>query len=468
MTARRRVAGDAAIPAAVVLGALAGTARPTAPPPGPALALAVIATLVVVGLVASGRRWWAVTLAAGVVAVVLGGRAQAGLLDPRPGPVASHAVIVGDPRPLGAGVRIDVRLARRRFEATAHGGAARVLDRVAMGDVVHLSGRVVAPTDDERRWFRSRHVVGRLVVDRVAQHRPAGGPLGVATTIRSTLARGASPLGADDRALFLGLVVGDDREQRPEVRDRFRDAGLSHLLAVSGSNVAFVLAVAAPALARLPPATRLIVGLVVLGVFALVTRIEPSVLRATVMAALALGASIGGRPTSSLRLLGAAVAVLVLVDPLLVHSVAFRLSVAASLGIVALGGPLRSALPGPSWVRTPLAITLAAQIGVAPLLVSTFGGVAVASLPANLPAVPAAGPVMVWGATAGLVAGVAPPVAGLVHVPTAVLVGWIDAVARAGAAAPLPTLGPGGVALVAAIVGAVLVLGSPARRARDR
>ena len=69
--------------------------------------------------------------------------------------------------------------------------------------------------------------------------------------------------------------------------------------------------------------------LLLLGFFALVTRFEPSVLRATVMAGGSALAAARGRTTCGLRLLGASVVVLLLGDPLLVHRAAFQLSVAA-------------------------------------------------------------------------------------------------------------------------------------------
>ena len=85
------------------------------------------------------------------------------------------------------------------------------------------------------------------------------------------------------RALLAGLVLGDDRDQPAVLRDAFSAVGLTHLLAVSGQNVAFVLAAAGPLLRRLRLGPRLAAVLVLLAFFALVTRFEPSVLRAAVM-----------------------------------------------------------------------------------------------------------------------------------------------------------------------------------------
>src|SRR5262249_9589758 len=148
------------------------------------------------------------------------------------------------------------------------------------------------------------------------------------------------------------------------------------------------------------------------------TRFEPSVLRACVMAALAAFAIVLARPASTIRLLALAVTGLVLVDPLLVWSVGWWLSVGATAGIAGLAAPLAAGLPGPRALAEALAVTIAAQIGVAPVSVSVFGGLPVASIPANLLAVPVAGPLMVWGLPAGILAGLVPAAAPALHLPT--------------------------------------------------
>ena len=83
------------------------------------------------------------------------------------------------------------------------------------------------------------------------------------------------------------------------------------------------------------------------------------------------------------------------------------------------------------------------------MLIPVFGGLPVASLPANLLAVPAAGAVMVW-ASAGLVAGAAGALARVLHVVTSALVGWVAGVARVAAAFPLGEIGDGLVVLLGA------------------
>src|SRR5690606_11834078 len=157
--------------------------------------------------------------------------------------------------------------------------------------------------------------------------------------IRSSVVDGAAVLPEGQRALFTGFVLGDDRGMPAAVADDFDAAGLAHLLVVSGQNVAFVVAVAAPVLGRLHHRARLGVTIALLVTFAAVTRFEPSVLRATAMAGVAAVATALGRPVGAVRVLALAVTGLVLVDPLLVTSLGFRLSAAAALGIVVLARP---------------------------------------------------------------------------------------------------------------------------------
>jgi ComEC/Rec2-related protein len=290
-------------------------------------------------------------------------------------------------------------------------------------------------------------VAARLSISAVGPHRAGSGPSRIANGLRRTLVRGAASMPVRERTLFTGLVLGDDREQSLEMADDFRASGLSHLTAVSGQNVAFVLAAAWPVLRLLGLRGRFLARLAVLALFGVMTRWEPSVLRAEAMAAVGLFAWTIGRPASTLRLLALAVAGLLLVDPLLVRSVGFLLSVGACVGIAVLAPPLTRRMP------LVLAVTLAAQVGVSPVLAPVFGGVPVAAVPANLLAVAAAGPVMTWGMTGGMVAGVVPArMAAAIHAPTRILVAWIAGVAHWAARLPLSRLSICGVAVAALLV----------------
>lgn len=430
---------------ALALGVCAGAWWSADVPMAPAV-LVVVAALVV-------RRPLLLVAGAALLAASLGHRAWAGLAPPPSSEVvAGEAVLVSDPVDFRGALRVDLAVGRRRVEAWARGTPAAALRPRLAGERVHVEGRLRAPPPDARRWLALRHVSARLSIDRVASWRPGSVASRSANGLRRTLAQGAVPLERDQRALLSGFLLGDDRDQSEAVADDFRAAGLTHLLAVSGQNVAFVLVLARPVLRRLGLHGRWAASLAVIAFFALLTRFEPSVLRAAAMAALAVTAVGLGRPSSRGRLLALAVAGVVVVDPLLVHSVGFRLSVGAATGILVLAARLARHIPGPRWLAEAVAVTVAAQVGVAPVLIPVFGGLPVASLPANLLAVPVAAPLMAWGLTAGLAAGIAgPPLDAVLHLPTSLLVGWVAGVARWAATLPLGQLEGPHVVVVAAI-----------------
>lgn len=405
------------------------------------------------GVAVALRRPAAVVVALGILASFLAARAWDGMHPPEARTLHGAATLVRDPETVRGAVRAEVRLGGRHYDAWARGTDAAALASRLAGDRVDVAGRVGGGAVPGH--LRVRHVVARLDLERVARI-DGGSPLArAANAVRRTLVRGTSGMGREQRSLFTGLVIGDDREQPLEVADDFRGAGLTHLLAVSGQNVAFVLAAAGPLLRRLGWRARVAATLAVLVLFATITRYEPSVLRATVMAGLVCVAAAVGRPGPALRVLALAVTALVLADPFLVRSVGFGLSVGASLGILLLARRVNDVLPGPDWLTTPIGVIVAAQLGVAPIALVVFGRLPVASLPANLLAEPVAGLVMIWGASAGLLAGWCPPVvADALHGPTGVMLWWVAAVARRGADAQLGGLDAVGLLAVAVLGGA--------------
>ena len=211
---------------------------------------------------------------------------------------------------------------------------------------------------------------------------------------------------------------------------------------MSGQNVGFVLVLVSPLTARLGWRGRWTATVAVILAFGIITRFEPSVLRASAMAAVAVTAGAVGRPSGSVRTLAVAVTGVILIDPLLVRSVSFQLSVGASLAIALFAARIATIIPGPRGFADALGVTMAAQFGVAPVLVPLTGGLPVVSLVANPLAVPVAGLVTTWGLPAGAIAGLAGPVvAAVIHTPTDLMITWVALVARWSAGLPLGAVG---------------------------
>jgi ComEC/Rec2-related protein len=392
--------------------------------------------------------------AAGVLAAGLAAHATAGLR------IAAHpwngsVEVVRVSRALEGSAQLEVRAGGHHLLVTPPSGASALVAATRPGDHLAMRGRIT-PADPVAERNRGRHVAGFLHATRLSPGAAPAWPWRVAGRVHDAVARLGRPLPRGRRALFDGFVLGDAGGQTAVQRADFQGAGLTHLLVASGENVAFLLTLAGPALRRCGFRARTAGTFVLLVGFALVTGFEPSVLRAAAMAAIATTGAGVGRPAGSWRSLGLAVSALLLVDPFLVHSLAFGLSVGASAGIVALARPIADLLAGPPWLRTSIAVTAAAQVGIAPLLLGLPGGLPVATLPANaLVAAPAAF-VVVVGLPCLAIASTGVPGSGVAALAPRVLLGWIDGVARTSAALPLGRLGAGEVTVAVGFLAVAL------------
>ena len=417
------------------------------------LVVAVAATAL-----ALGRRVVAVVavvaLVAGAVSGGLAGERRDSVLaaDVGSGPVRLAGLASGDPRPVRHGAvvfTLDVRWAEASGAWQAwEGPALAVVSRsaaVAAGEPVIVAGVLGGRPGRVGRTL----VGGRVLADEVT--RLGSAPVGLMRLGNALRARVLGVLDAGSAApagaLLSGFLVGAVDDLPDDDFEALRRSGLSHFVAVSGSNVALVLAgwwvVAGPL--GWGPRRRAVLGLLGVAVFVVVTRWEHSVVRAGAMAAAVLGGRLVGVTVSPWMALGAAVTAVLLVSGGLVADLGMQLSVAATAGIL-LGAPLWRGRR-PRWAWTALGATVAAQAAVAPILLMRFGSVPLMAPLTNLVAAP-----IVAFATAvggiGVVLG-APPVLAVARAAAGVVLG----VART--AADLPQVGWTGTALLvaAALVG---------------
>jgi competence protein ComEC len=383
-----------------------------------------------------------------------------------PARVTVQAVLRTDPRS-GFGdwsAVADVRLveagevAERVREAVWVGGEGSAPEAVR-GDRLEISGRVLVPDEPGFATFLLRRgIVAQLDADAVTRL----GPSQIAFVRWSQSFRSLVGGSLRERfppreaGLLLGLSLGDDSLLEPALERDFRASGLSHLLVVSGGNVAMVLApvIALGSLLHLSRWPRFALGLGTVAFFVVLTGAEPSVLRAGVMAGLTLFGVLLGRPRSAGTILSMAVFGLLVLDPALVWSVGFQLSVAATAGMVAIATPIADRL---RWLPRPVALatgaTLAAQVAVTPVLLFHFHEVPLSTIVANVLAFPAVAPAMLLGLAAAFAALVWIPAGSALAAVALVPLRYLAAIADHAARAPVPWVtGGGGMTLVAGLL----------------
>ncbi|MFZ1286916.1 MAG: ComEC/Rec2 family competence protein, partial [Candidatus Phosphoribacter sp.] len=365
---------------------------------------------------------------------------------------------------------------------------ATVLTASGRGLVSHVDAPVLVIGDSTWlgvAWQEGMRATGRLGPgqpgdDVVAVFRAIGPPEvideapGVAQAaayVRARFREATSGLPADARGLVPALVIGDTSATPIDLTEAMTVAGMSHLSAVSGSNVAIVLA-AALGLCRLggiPRRVRPVVAGIVLAGFVVLARPEPSVIRAAVMGAVGLAGLSTSRRRMGMPALSAAVIALLCWDPWLARSYGFALSVLATLGLLVFAAPWGQRIatllpPGMRGWGPALAVPAAAQLMCAPVVVLLQGTVSLVAVPANLLADPFVAPATVAGVATALIAVLwtAPAgwVAWVAAMPT-LAIAWIARVAavQPWGSVPWPD-GPVGALLLAAL-GALAVLVGP-------
>ena len=470
-------------PRHLVLGALVAGLLAIRAEPGGVLLLALAAAAL------AGRPGVAAFALAAVVAGAVGGQARLAALDrtaltPLLGStVTADVTLLEQPRPVqfgstalaslrtlvhdregmagaagaeaaptvGAEAAPAVGAEATRLTASAVGAGERVMLRirqatvwpaVATGAVVRVRGRLRRLGPFEQHYVRKGAHAAITVDLAAATGARRGGPWRVVDVVRgraeAALAVGLAPPQA---ALLRGMALGQDEALSERTRDEFRTAGLSHLTAASGQNIALLLALALPllTLAGLGLRQRLAAALALIALYVPLAGAGPSIQRAGAMGAATTAAALAGRAASRWYALLLAAAATLAVNPRFSADPGWQLSFAAVVAI-ALATPAiaarlrRRRVPGP--LAEAAAMTVAATLGTAPLLAFHFEELSLVSLPANLLAAPAVAPIMWLGMLAAAVGQVAAPLALPLNALNALLLGYVGAVAHTAATVP--------------------------------
>ncbi|HSB91246.1 MAG TPA: ComEC/Rec2 family competence protein [Anaerolineales bacterium] len=249
---------------------------------------------------------------------------------------------------------------------------------------------------------------------------------------RASLTALTASLPPEEAALLGGVVLGADEAMPAHLRQVFSRTGTTHILAVSGFNVALVAGAFGTAFGRWLGARRgaLAAGLAV-AAYTVLVGAEPSAVRAAVMAGLAMTAKLLGRRSDALTSLAATGWIMTAWRPSLIADIGFQLSFTATLGLVLFADPFEHAAL--EWfqagdhrrkaggvigiLREVVLMTLAAQLATLPLTAFHFGRLPVTALPANFLILPVQPALMILGSLTA--------VSGMIWPPLGKLLGWI-------------------------------------------
>ena len=283
------------------------------------------------------------------------------------------------------------------------------IDPGRYGDHVLVSGRLRSPQParnpggfDARTYYASRGVHALMSVRDEAGYRVTRRntsftwQTGVIDPLRNSIDRSIDQtMRGDSAALLKGILLGERRQLPEDLLQTFRTIGLAHILAVSGLHVGLITLVIYTLLSVLRLPRNIVVAgtLGVLVLYAFITNLTPSVIRATIMAALFLAGRQLDRQTDTVNILAVAAIVILLIWPSALFDLSFQLSFLATYAIITGYPRMKELLPErisrsekwwARWLRDGLLVSVAAQLGALPVVAGTFYQVSWMSAVANL------------------------------------------------------------------------------------
>ncbi|MCZ8518677.1 MULTISPECIES: DNA internalization-related competence protein ComEC/Rec2 [Paenibacillus] len=323
----------------------------------------------------------------------------------------------------GERLQVSVRLAAQAEQKEAMGWAR--------GDLIGLQGKLAVPSEarnfggfDYRdylyhqgvHWLVTTKGLGEVeVVPPKKGDWGAWLPLRWNDTVRTALGTQVERLFPAEQTGFMqGMLVGLTDAIDPEQFDRFSQLGLTHIIAISGLNVAIFVGCLVWLLKRcgLTREATLLTALYLMPLYIAVTGGSPSIVRAGLMAMIALYAAYRHRLKDGLHIALIAGVGMLVWNPYYLTDVSFQLSFLVTLGLIAGVPAMNAVLPARlGRLRDAVSITLVAQLMSFPLTIYYFNGFSLLSLPANFVMVPVFSTFVMPAGTVAMLLGFLSPMA---------------------------------------------------------
>ena len=287
---------------------------------------------------------------------------------------------------------------------------------VVPGDLVTVEGSMRPPPESSYGVYLRRIGAAGTVRATTLVITPGapGGLDGSQTLERWRRGAGAAlafVLPEPEAGLAAGILIGLRDLVDRDLAAAFTTAGVSHVVAISGWNIAIVAAAVGACAGRLGRRRRSVVTVLAIVAYVVFAGASASVVRAGLMAGIVLLARESGRAGQAATALGWTVTVLLVIDPALVQDAGLQLSALATAGLIAWATPDRRALERigrgrlPAWLIENLGVSLAAQAATLPLILASFGRLSMVAPAVNLVVVPLIAPAMAAGVVALLAGG---------------------------------------------------------------
>lgn len=277
-------------------------------------------------------------------------------------------------------------------------------EEIKKGTVIHATGEFALPDVarntggfNYRRYLNSQGIFGSIYVDDyyICKLSKFNLIYWIQDEIYTSLAK---LFPKDEMGLILGMMIGETKDISENVMEDFRMTGITHLVAVSGSNVAYVVMLVYFVFKKLiGKRGTYFVSVFFIILFMLISGASSSVVRASIMAILSIIASILYFKSDIISNISFSALVLMIISPLIVFDVGFILSFGGTIGIVLLSKDLERMFSKFGKLAETLAVTCSAQVVLMPIMMYYFNTISILSVITNLIVAPISGSITIFG-----------------------------------------------------------------------
>ena len=219
----------------------------------------------------------------------------------------------------------------------------------------------------------------------------------------------------DEMGLIIGMMIGETKDISEDVLENFKTTGITHLIAVSGSNVVYVVVLVQFLFKKFfGNRATYFISIFFLILFMLISGASASVCRATLMIILSICADIFFLKSDTFSNILTSAFVLILLNPLVIYDVGFILSFGGTLGIVLLSKDFTRPFKRLGKLNETLSVTCSAQLILAPIMMYYFNTFSILSIVTNIIVVPISGSITILGFAVFIISKISFPIAKLI------------------------------------------------------
>ena len=309
-------------------------------------------------------------------------------------------------------------------------------EKLKYGMEIILEGKYIEPTEDRnykgfnyKEYLKTKKIYGSFKAEKISviKENNVNFILRISNNTRNKVIEIAKKiLPQETEGLLIGILIGERRYIPENTTENFSKSSLSHILAISGSHISYIIIGITYILTKSKTSKK---GMYIITIFSLIffifiTNFSPSVIRACIMGIILLFAKIVYRKPDILTSISVSLLIILIDNPFAIKDIGLQLSYLGTLGIVYLNKPISNFLEKymNKKVSEILAITISAQIMVLPVTIINFNNISTVFIISNIIATPLTGGIILLGYANILIGAISLEIAKVIAIVTHSLV----------------------------------------------